>query len=365
MLMCLPKVFLDTEVFDKHGRDLSCSSFRRLIRLAEARKLELSLTSVNEQEIRTHLDRDAREAFKSLQNYRRASKLVKRVLPDPQFTPEDENPYRREVQTEFDNFICSANVQIVGVDEVSAEAVFRDYFAGTPPFAKGDKKSEFPDAFAIAAIRSWSQTHLNAVFVISGDNDWKASFKNHPTIKIKDSIEALLEEFVEAEKVTAIQEFLNSHRDQVEEMILRESEKLEFTLSDSLWNGELGGCSVEEVDCAEFHVIEADNGVAEISLFCVLRIIAEVSADDSMSAWRDPDTKDMNCVWQLGGEVEKDVEAEVTISIHYTGHIPEQCQIAHIEFESMNIFIDVDEDDLARIGEDENMEDLSNHFDTE
>jgi hypothetical protein len=31
----------------------------------------------------------------------------------------------------------------------------------------------------------------------------------------------------------------------------------------------------------------------------------------------------------------------------------------------MNIFIDVDEDDLARIGEDENMEDLSNHFDTE
>jgi YbbR domain-containing protein len=84
-----------------------------------------------------------------------------------------------------------------------------------------------------------------------------------------------------------------------------------------------------------------------------------------MSAWRDPDTKDMNCVWQLGGEVEKEVEAEITISIEYTGEIPDQCQIASIEFNSKDIFIEVDEDDLARIGEDENIDDFSNHFDTE
>lgn len=365
MSMQLPAVFLDTDVFDKHGRDLSCRNFRRLIRLVEQNVIELFLTTVNEKEIRSHLDGDARDAFRSLHNYRRASKFIKRVVPDPQFTAEDELPYRNEIQSEFNDFLKRAKVQIIGIDSVSPEAVFNDYFSSVAPFATGDKKSEFPDAFAIAAICIWSETHRSPVFVVSGDKDWKAAFRNGTAIKFNASIEALMEIFVEAEKVAAIKEYLESHREQITEKILQEAGNLDFTLSDSLWNGELGCCSIDDVDFDDFHVIEAENGVAEISIFCGLKVIAEVSADDSMSSWRDPDTKDMNCVWQLAGEVESEVEAEITLTLHYSGEIPEGCQITKVEFDSKEIYIDVDENELSRVGEEENIEDFYNHFEAE
>jgi hypothetical protein len=361
----LPAVFLDTDVFDKHGRDFSCKSFCRLIRLVDANELELFLTTVNEQEIRSHLDKDARDAFKSLHNYRRASKFIKRVLPDPQFTAEDELPYRKKVQSEFDAFLERGKFQIISIDSVSAESVFKDYFASAPPFATGEKKSEFPDAFAISAIGVWSEMNDRQVLVVSGDKDWLAVFKGNPAVKFNASIEALMEQFVEAEKVAAIKELLESHRELVTEMLLRESENLEFILSDSLWNGELGCCSIDEVDFDDFHVIEAENGVAEVSIFCVLKVTAEVSADDSMSAWRDPDTNDVNCVWQLAGEVESEFDTEATITLKYSGEIPESCKIAKVEFDSKEVYVDADENGLSRVGEEENIEDYFNHFDSE
>lgn len=361
----LPAIFLDTEVFDKHARDLSCASLRRLIRLAQSPEIELYLTSVNEQEIRSHLDRDAREAFKSLRNYRRASKLVKRVLPDPDFTSEDEDPYREQVQSEFNDFIDQARIKVISVNKVPPERIFKTYFAGVAPFATGDKKAEFPDAFAIEAIKIWSRHRKAQIFVVSGDKDWKASFKGHSKICVKACIDELLEDLLNEEKVAAIKDFLNSNLDHVRDLIIEEAETLEFTLSDSLWNGELQGCTVDDVEFDEFHVVEAENGIAQVIAYCQLSVNAEISADDSMSAWRDPETKGMNCVWQLGGIVEKEIEAQVTITIRYTDNIPEACHITQIDFNSTNVFIDAVEDDLTRIGEDPNTEHFSDNFEPE
>ncbi|MEQ1935680.1 MAG: PIN domain-containing protein, partial [Fimbriimonadaceae bacterium] len=115
---------------------------RRLARLAASRDLQLLLTSVTVQEIRAHLEHDAKEALRVLRNYRRASKLVKRVLPDPLFVPEDEQEFRKGLHDEFDRFLLGAHVEVVSVAHVSPEAVLADYFASVAPFATGDKKSE-------------------------------------------------------------------------------------------------------------------------------------------------------------------------------------------------------------------------------
>jgi hypothetical protein len=349
-------VFLDTEVFDKHSRDFECANMRRLVRLSANGDFQLLLTSVTVQEIRAHLDHDAKEAFSVLRKYRRASKLVKRILPDPQFVPEDEQAFRKSLRDEFDAFMAAACVQVVSAAHVSPEAILNDYFAGVAPFATGNKKNEFPDAFAIAAIRRWCETQDRVIFVVSGDGDWKAAFKNTQGIQYRSNIEALLEEFVSAEVVVAIREFLELNREVIERKIREEAMKLDYSVTDDLWNGELEDYSIASVNMDEFHVIEADNGTAQVSVFCAITVNADVSSDDSMSAWRDPDTKDMNCVWQLSGNVDSEFDAEVTITLSYTGKIPDSIELKKVEFDSKEICIDADENGLSKVEYEEGFE---------
>lgn len=349
----VPAVFLDTEVFDKHSRDFECSNIRRLARLSSNGAFQVFLTSVTVQEVRAHLDQDAKKAFSALRNYRRASKLVKRVLPDPQFEPEDEQVFRVSLQEEFDSFIASLGIQVISVTDVSPEEVLNDYFSGVAPFATGDKKSEFPDAFAIAAIRKWRESQRRDVFVVSGDGDWKGAFKYSDTITYRPNLEAFLEDFVDAEVVLAIREFLESKRDDIVAQIRAEAMNLEYSITDDLWNGELGEYAVSEVNLDEFHVIEAQDGTAEVSIFCQIKVDAEVFADDSMSAYRDPDTKDVYCWWKLSGDVQYRFDAEVTLTLSYTGRIAESISIQKVEFDSKEVVIDAEDGDLSRVGDDE------------
>lgn len=73
---------------------------------------------------------------------------------------------------------------------VDPQRVFDDYFADTLPFSgAGRKKSEFPDAFVIEAIKDFTNEHSNdIVLVISKDNDWIKALSGTNRIVICNSI---------------------------------------------------------------------------------------------------------------------------------------------------------------------------------
>lgn len=54
---------------------------------------------------------------------------------------------------------------------ISVAELMEQYFENQPPFAGADKKHEFPDAIALAAIDKWAQEH-GPVLAVSKDKGW-------------------------------------------------------------------------------------------------------------------------------------------------------------------------------------------------
>lgn len=71
------------------------------------------------------------------------------------------------------------------------EKIFNDYFLHVPPFAEsGKKKSEFPDAFVIDAIKNYlREDGFRTLMVISNDRDWEEALKDVANVVLVSSID--------------------------------------------------------------------------------------------------------------------------------------------------------------------------------
>lgn len=58
------------------------------------------------------------------------------------------------------------------VQPATAATVLDHYFQGFPPFGTGSKRNEFPDAFALLALKDWANEH-GELHVVSSDPDWR------------------------------------------------------------------------------------------------------------------------------------------------------------------------------------------------
>lgn len=59
---------------------------------------------------------------------------------------------------------------LVPLELADNDEVFELYNEKLPPFGKGDKEKEFPDAFFLSAVHNWAQSKKTKVRVISRDN---------------------------------------------------------------------------------------------------------------------------------------------------------------------------------------------------
>ena len=135
-----PNVFVDTEVFDHHSRDFDSANLRILRRLASSGTIKLVLTTITEHEVRSHIDADAKDAFKHLQT---TSRAIKRVLPDPKLEPHDEEAIRKDLQKDFDDFIKTAKIEILAIDDVAPGPIFKKYFERDLHLATRTRKVSF------------------------------------------------------------------------------------------------------------------------------------------------------------------------------------------------------------------------------
>lgn len=347
-----PNVFIDTEVFDHHSRDFQSANLRVLRRLGASGEINLILTEITEHEVRAHIDSDARDAFKRLKNYKRMSQAVKRILPDPKLEPQDEETIRKDLQKEFEEFIRDAKFTILSVDDVPAGPIFKNYFAQKPPFGDKNKKSEFPDAFAVAALEGWCEKKFEKMYVVSGDPDWKRACKDNSDLVYVERLDELLEKFGDSVQVTAVKEALSKVREDVVEFIEQETYNLDLFVSDNLVDAELDDVQID-VQVGEFHVVEANNGKAIVSVPCTLNINADVAAMDPNSMWTDPDTGELKSVWHLRGSVEHETERDATMEVTYDENNTDTVGFKNVRLEDRSVEIDVEESALSCSDEDE------------
>jgi hypothetical protein len=165
-------VFLDTCVYDRCNFDLSCRDFLRLTSLVAEGYVHVFLTTVTKREIEAHIDKRAREASTALKTFADKARLISPLSGPFEAIPvATDEGLKKAFQQSFREFCKKLNIEVIAVPNMSLEGVLDDYFEQRPPFSE-KKKSEFPDAFAAAALEAWCKKKSEKILVISGDGDW-------------------------------------------------------------------------------------------------------------------------------------------------------------------------------------------------
>ena len=353
-----PYVFLDTEAFRTYQLDFQSPNIRRLVRLAVEGPVRLLLTTVTKGEVMDDLKERAREAIKHLKEVRRLSSTMRKIMPgDAVQAVEDvkRDEAIAALQKEFDDFIAETETTVLELDRVSADAIFKKYFEGTPPFGgQGhNKKVEFPDAFAFGALKAWSAANENTkIYLVGNDGDWKQMCAGHPQFISVARIDELLQHFTDTEIGFAIKKGLEKQGEELLELFRAKAESLDIYVGgDELIDGDIEGSEILDVDIADFNVVEINDREASVSALCEVSLSADVVADDPDSWTKDSETKTVHYMFRIAGTVERTVEKTAEVKVKYDKGDPEQVTIESVEFDENSIELFVEEDELERVDE--------------
>ena len=86
--------------------------------------------------------------------------------------------------------------------------IFDAYFSNRPPFsAAKNKKSEFPDAFVLEAIKKYLKGHpYSSIIAISDDSDWADALEGTDRVILVSSIDDAIKAIRKADNIMAIRE---------------------------------------------------------------------------------------------------------------------------------------------------------------
>lgn len=166
-------VFLDTQVFVAAKFDYNSKEFQILSSLVAGGRVRLLQTEITVREIRNKLLSEVDLIWQKYGTFVRASPLLR--LSDTEgakrlLTPPEKNALTSECLERLDYFLDRLNVAVLDCSTLPAGPILDDYFALRPPFEnKPNKKAEFPDAFALQALRQWAVEKKAEVIVVSGD----------------------------------------------------------------------------------------------------------------------------------------------------------------------------------------------------
>lgn len=104
-----------------------------------------------------------------------------------------------------------------------------------------------------------------------------------------------------------------------------------------------------DVTIDDFHVIEAKDGQATISLSCSLHYSVTITDDDPDSGWIDPDDGERRFVYRRSGTVEVEDNVDATTVLQYDQAHPDQVSLGaqqevHVSFEDSGLSRDDDND---------------------
>lgn len=155
-------VTFDTCVlFDKKNRwQCNQASFTALLDLESAGEVRLILPDIIQHEAPNVIDKflatifDAQEVYHAVVGGDRHSQAE----------------IRDRLIRSFEE-ICK-RAEILSTANITAGRALDLYWRNNPPFGKGPKRKEFPDAFALLALQEWAAKN-GAVHVVSEDRDWQ------------------------------------------------------------------------------------------------------------------------------------------------------------------------------------------------
>jgi predicted nucleic acid-binding protein len=173
--MSVPTViFIDTSVFDSQNYNYESSAISSFLDATTSKAITLVLPHPTEQEVLRHISVRAKEAIDALDAAKRRAPFLTKWKCWP-VERKSLFPISWEVSSlakdEWQAFLKHFQTVRLGYEGIRIEEIMQWYDRACPPFGKGKKQKEFPDALAVAIVLRYAKEHTTAVAVVSHDDD--------------------------------------------------------------------------------------------------------------------------------------------------------------------------------------------------
>jgi PIN domain len=339
------RVFLDTEVFVREGFNFASTKLAEIRRLGSEEAIQVLTTGVTVKESKRRIDkmiRSARNALKNKESRFTLGILQQTSLDCAFLKPIDANALRAEVERRYDDFLSACKTIICDTSSIPADVILDAYFAGQPPFGPGQKKDQFPDAVAIAALELWQVTDKNPIYVVSHDEDmFSACSKNSNLLAIKS-----VSEFLDAhnrdakEQAAFVREQIALQREQIAKKVANRFSELGFILLSE--DGDIEDVEVLGVEIGHVSIValHEEYAVAEVSVS--IQFSALATYDDSNTGYYDSEDKIMFGMDRVTKSVHRTKELSVDVEMSWEG---EELTDLEIIMPLTDVEIELDDDD--------------------
>jgi len=329
-------VSLDTQVFVGSAFGFSGKSFEALKKHMVAGRLNLVMTDIVINEVRSRIKQSVNQEVIGHNNYLDTAKaLFNSSLPDIQagLKKIDRKAVIKDLQDQFDAFLAETKATIIDADDIAAGEVIAKYFAAEPPFGPGEKKRhEFPDAFAIQALSEWAETRELHMFAVSNDKLFRkacaASSHLIPKSTINEvldhvaSDDAQLAAFVRAQTMQRMPAILAAAKSGFEDRY--------YWVEDQDGDAEVEVTRLSPINEAEIIEIVAEKATLQLNI--AIDYSAHLSYNDSATASYDEGT--LIYVDHKEEDVERDEELTVEIEVFFENMDPSSFEIVYVSITS-------------------------------
>jgi predicted nucleic acid-binding protein len=293
-------VFLDTSIFLKENF-MEGKRLKELFKLSEQRKIRIVLTRITIGEIISNYRTSIITAIEKHNAFKKPfeSRTLRNYSGGPPLFPKLKwEEILEEFEVEFEELLRRSRVLVIGYSPMNIETVFEKYFNRDFPFSSGDKKSEFPDAFALALLENWCIGKGRNCRVFSRDTDFLKYKSKH--LIISEDYETYLDTKLkrlkaEKERIELLETIFEESGEKIDAEIedwYREALLDEMLYYHFVWM-EIHDIQVKDVIVVgkTFEIVSMDDEYIDIEIEAEVEFSVVLTIDDESSSIYDSEDK--------------------------------------------------------------------------
>ena len=167
-------IFIDTCIFHQQAFDFKSAHLESLVAAAKRTGIKLLLPHPVRLEIERHIEELTASAVSALKTARREHPFLRELSGYPHSRDdliESRRQIRQKIHRGWNSFLKKFEVVELDYSTINLPEIMGWYDRQEPPFGPGDKRKEFPDAFAFAVLGNYAREQKTNVAVVSSDND--------------------------------------------------------------------------------------------------------------------------------------------------------------------------------------------------
>lgn len=348
-------IFIDTSAFEQKNFQFDAHKLEQLCNLLSENKLHLLTTDITINEVKKHLKNKSKESVSLVKRIKKEAMFL-RNTPTLScygiFSDVNEDEIYEMVSNAFDTFLELSGAEVVPINTVDISVVFDNYFNERPPFSGPNKKSEFPDAFVLEAVRMVSQQRGHKLYVISCDGDMAAYAQQYDDVLHLNSVDELIDLVIrnedELKQPVAFADKIFSHleRSLIGEIRNKLLEMEFYPESDHMFDIDVDNIEVDYISIIDKRILEVSSTHAQYEVNLGIKVTAYYSVVNyDESPW---DSEDKEYIYLVTDElvVVHNQEISVYVNLDYDDAIKERADIVDIEFADSIISLDIDEGEI-------------------